>query len=440
MHTSTTKPRMRRVASASLVGTVIEFYDFTVYGTAAALVFSKVMFPSLGASAGTAVSLATFGVAFAIRPFGSILFGHFGDRLGRKNTLVITLAMMGAATFLIGVLPTPGSIGIAAPILLVVLRCVQGLAMGGEWAGATLLATETAPEDTRGRYGTFPQLGPALGFILSSATFLIISVTMSDAAFLQWGWRLPFLASAVLIVVGLLIRAKLEEPHAFRDVQAAGKTVALPIKALLTHQWRELALASACAISCFALFYVSITYLTAYATATLGQDRSTVLIVGIAGGIFLGITTVLSGIWSDRFGRKRVLLVGNAMAMVISALLFPIIGTGTITALVVAVCLLQAIVGITYGPLGAYLPELFSAEYRYTGAGLAYNVATVLGGALTPLIADRLIPRWGATSIGIYLVALTCITLLALALSRETRKAHNESSSETGRTSLEVSR
>jgi metabolite-proton symporter len=413
---------MSRVATASAVGTVIEFYDFTVFATAAALVFNKVFFPSLGPAAGTAIALATFGVAFVVRPFGAVLFGHFGDRLGRKNTLVATLVLMGLATVGIGVLPTAGAIGPAAAILLVVLRCVQGLAMGGEWAGASLVTTENAPPDKRGLFGMFPQLGPSIGFILSTATFLLTALTMSDAAFLSWGWRIPFLASAVLIIVGLVVRATLEETEVFQSsVVAAAAVVKLPVVSLFTRQWREVVLATGSCIAVFGLFYVGITYLTTFGTQNLGLTRTAVLLVGIAGAASLGLTTVLSAMWSDRIGRRAVLLIGNGLSLVVSLALFPIIEGGTVLAFLVGVVVLQAAVGVTYGPLGAYLPELFAPRYRYTGAGLSYNLATVLGGALTPLIASELIARFGTFTVGLYLAGLCAVTVVAILLSRETR-------------------
>jgi metabolite-proton symporter len=420
---ATSSSQMKRVAVASAIGTVIEFYDFTIFGIAAALVFNKVFFPALGGAAGTAVALATFGVAFVIRPFGAILFGHFGDRLGRKNTLVATLLLMGIATVGIGLLPTAQAIGPWAAVLLVILRCVQGLAMGGEWAGATVITAESAPKGRRGHYGMYPQLGPALGFLLSSATFLLTSLTMSDADFLSWGWRVPFLASAVLIVVGFVARMALEEPQEFKsNVHEAPKQTVrkLPVAELFREQTREVALATGATIAVFGLFYFVIVYLASYATQTLKFAKTDVLLIGMAGGVSLAITTVVGAMWSDRVGRRKVLAIGNGLCLVATLLLFPLLGLGGTAAFLLGVVVLQAGIGLAYGPLGAYLPELFSARYRYTGAGLAYNFGTVLGGALTPIIASQLIERYGPYSVGLYTAALCAISLWALALSKET--------------------
>jgi metabolite-proton symporter len=413
--------KMRRVAFASGVGTVIEFYDFSVYGTAAALVFSKAFFPSLGAAAASVVALATFGVAFVIRPLGAIVFGHFGDRIGRKNTLVWTLLIMGLATVTIGLLPSAATIGAAAPVCLIILRCVQGLAMGGEWAGASLMTAETAPVDQRGKYGMAPQLGPSLGFVLSSLTFLAISLTLTPDDFVSWGWRIPFLASAVLILVGLIVRVSLEETPAFAaEGSRAKRSPRLPVTELVTQQGRELALATGGTVAVFALFYIAVAYLPSYATATLHLPQSTVLIVGAGGGVVVAITTILSAVWSDRAGRRKVLLIGNTVGLLGAVVLFPALSGGTVVSLVIGVAVLQAGVGLAYGPLAAYLPELFATRYRYTGSGLAYNLATVLGAALTPLISDVLIRQFGVLAVTLYLVVICVITLACLAASPET--------------------
>lgn len=419
---SESSPPMRRVAMASMIGTTIEFYDFTVFATAAALVFSQVFFPALGDSAGLAVSLATFGVAFVARPFGAILFGHFGDRIGRKNTLVWTLMLMGTATLCIGLLPTAESIGPLAAILLVFLRLVQGLALGGEWAGASLLMAENAPASKRGLYGLFPQLGPAFGFILSSATFLITASVMSTEAFLSWGWRIPFLASAALIVVGLFVRLSLEETVSFQKAVAEGRTrvARIPLHDLIRHQWRELALATGGSVAIFAFFYMAVAFLGAYGQSQFGFTRNFVLIAGIIGGVSLATTTIASAIASDVWGRRRVLLGGNIGLLVMSVALIPILNMGSKASFVLAAVLLQAVVGVAYGPMATFLPELFSTRYRYTGAGLAYNMASVLGAALTPLIAVRLNDQFGPGAIGLYLFAVSLVTTVSLYKCRET--------------------
>lgn len=424
-NTSNGGARLGRVATASAVGTAIEFYDFTVFGTSAALVFNKIFFPSLGSGAGTAVALATFGVAFVVRPFGAVLFGHFGDRLGRKNTLVATLLLMGLATVGIGLLPSAVVAGPAAAILLVILRCVQGLAMGGEWAGASLVTTENAPANMRGKYGMYPQLGPAIGFLLSSITFLGTSLKLSNAEFLSWGWRIPFLMSAVLIVIGLVVRIALEETADFQKAVCDEPTVVrFPIVELFREQSREVLLASCSTIAVFGLFYLGITYMMSYGTQNLGLDRVTVLLVGMAGAVSLGVTTILGALLSDRIGRKNTLLIGNALCLLAALCLFPLLSAGTAGAMLLGMVVLQAAIGLAYGPLGAYLPELFAPRYRYTGAGLAYNIATVLGGAITPFVASQLVDRFGTVSVGIYMAALCVISLIALAFSRESRRTN----------------
>lgn len=421
--TSTTASSPRRVAVASAIGTIIEFYEFSIYATAAALVFSQTFFPSLGGLQGTVVAFATFGVAFVVRPLGAVVFGHLGDRKGRKNTLVWSLLLMGIATVGIGLLPSAATIGIAAPILLVALRVVQGLALGGEWAGASLMTAESSPASKRGKYGIGPQLGPAIGFILSSLTFLAVTAATSPEQFVAWGWRIPFLASAVLIVIGFVIRRRLHESPVFAsDAKVIERSTRLPIGELFSQQTRVLLLASGGSIALFALFYVVVAFLPNYGTQTLGFSQSTVLMVSIAGSAIGGVFVVISAVLSDRLGRKRVLLPANVLCLVAALLFFPVISTGDLGWYVAGVLFLQVGVGAAYGPLAAYLPELFLTQYRYTGAGLAYNIATVLGASLTPIVAAVLIAEHGAGAVTIYLVALCVITLACLAASRETAK------------------
>jgi MFS family permease len=405
-------PPMRRIAIASMTGTVIEFYDFFIYGTAAALVFNKVFFPSLGAAAGTALALATFGVAFVARPFGSVLFGHFGDRLGRKRTLVTTLLVMGLSTLAIGLLPTTGAIGIAAPILLVLLRILQGLAVGGEWAGATLLTAENSPGKMRGKYALFPQLGPSLAFALASATFLTTALTMSNEAFLAWGWRVPFIGSVVLVAVGLYVRLAITETAAFMARGKATSTRMPVMEVLSTHTGRVL-LGAGSTMAVFAFFYIGVTYLTSYGTQELGLPRTTVLAMGIIGGLVFAATTIVGAILSDRVGRRKMIIIGNASAIVGGIIAFPILDIGTAWAFGLGLSLVLGVVGIAYGPQGAQLPELFPTHYRYTGAGLSYNLAGVLGGGVVPLIATALVAGLGSSlAIGVLLAGLSVISLL----------------------------
>lgn len=411
-----TTPPIKLVV-ASTVGSIVEFYDFMVYGTAAALVFSVVFFPSLGAAAGATVALATFGIPFIIRPLGSVVFGFMGDRVGRKNTLVITFLLMGVSTVAIGLLPTAAVIGVAAPVILVLLRVVQGFALAGEWAGAALVTTENAPRGSRGRYGMYPQLGPAIGFLLSCATFLVIAVTLTPAQFEEWGWRVPFLASAVLIVVGLIVRLSIEETAVFR-ADVARKTSNAPLRELFVGHWRQLLVTALIPTAQFGLFYVGITYMISYATATLGLERSVVLWVSALGGVAIAITTVASGILSDRFGRRRILLIGNVLCLVAAVVLFPIVNIGTAVALLIGLVILQAAVGVAYGPLGAYIPERFAPQMRYSGSSVAYNIGALIGGGLTPIVASLIVPAFGEVSLAIYVAALCLLSVLGLVLSR----------------------
>ncbi|WP_433034627.1 MFS transporter [Actinomycetospora sp. CA-053990] len=405
-------PPMSRIAIASMTGTVIEFYDFFIYGTAAALVFNKVFFPSLGAAAGTALALATFGVAFVARPFGSVLFGHFGDKLGRKRTLVTTLLLMGLSTLAIGLLPTTGAIGVAAPILLVLLRILQGLAVGGEWAGATLLTAENSPGKTRGKFALFPQLGPSLAFALASATFLVTALTMSNEAFLAWGWRVPFIGSVVLVAVGLYVRLAITETAAFMAREKTTSTRMPVMEVLSTHTGRVL-LGAGSTMAVFAFFYIGVTYLTSYGTQELGLPRTTVLAMGIIGGLVFAATTIAGAILSDRVGRRKMIIIGNASAIVGGIVAFPILDIGTPWAFGLGLSVVLGVVGIAYGPQGAQLPELFPTHYRYTGAGMAYNLAGVLGGGVVPLVATALVAGLGSSlAIGVLLAGLSVISLL----------------------------
>lgn len=431
--------QLRRVALASCAGTTIEFYDFFIYGTAAALVFPTVFFPALGHSAATVAALATLGVAFVARPFGAVVCGHFGDRFGRKNTLVATLLLMGLATVLIGLLPTAATIGVAAPVVLTVLRFAQGVAVGGEWAGATLLAAEYAPPSKRGLYAVFPQLGPALGFAMASATFLVVDVVVgsSSPAFLSYGWRIPFLCSAVLVVVGLYVRLSVAETPAFRRHLAdraargnAGPTVA-PLRAVMRAQWREVLLGGGVLTVLFALFYVATAYMTSYGTSAAGPQLSTatVLWLGIAASAALALTTAVAGVLSDRLGRRLTILVGYALTVPAVLLLFAWVTGLSATAFGVALAGMLGLYGIAYGPVGAYLPELFATEYRYTGAGVAYNLGGILGGAIAPLVAAALAAVHGPMSVGVLLAGLALLSLLSTAALRPTTAhAHAEPS------------
>ncbi|MGE2716316.1 MFS transporter [Mycolicibacterium litorale] len=418
---------MRRVAGAAFVGSTIEFYDFFVYGTAAALVFGPVFFPALGTAAGTVAAFATFGVAFFFRPLGAVVFGHLGDRWGRKRTLIYTLSIMGAATIAIGLMPTTSMIGIAAPIGLVVLRALQGLAVGGEWAGAALLTAEYSPPRKRGFYGMFTQLGPGAAFSLSSATFLIAAVTMTQEQFLAWGWRIPFVASVLLLGVGLYIRLRVEETPEFVTSVERDLVVRFPFAEAMRTQWRRILLAGGTLTMMLGFFYVAAVFLTSFATQSveeggLGLPRTTVLAAGIWGGlVFVGATAV-AAIASDTVGRLTVMLVGTLAAIPVGPAAFLIMTPGSGPSLVIALTLLMCVLGIPSGVAASHLPEIFPTEFRYTAAGLGYNLAGVLGGALPLLIAPPLVSTFGASALGWYLAVLGLVsTLCVLGIRRSLR-------------------
>jgi metabolite-proton symporter len=438
-----------RVIVASLIGTSIEFYDFYVYATAAVLVFPSLFFPNDSPAAAQLSSFVTFGLAFLARPVGSVLFGHFGDRVGRKATLVASLLVMGVATFLIGALPTYGTIGIAAPALLAVLRFTQGIGLGGEWSGAALLATENAPRAKRAIYGTFPQLGAPIGFILANTLFLVLSLTIDDASFTAWGWRVPFLLSAVLVIVGLYVRLKLVETPAFAKTLQTGTRVRVPLARVLHSSWRELILGTFIMVATYVLFYFMTTFTLTYGTAKatvaqgaaaaaaagkpfdpagfqigLGYLRNDFLVMLIVGVVFFGVLTPVAGLLADRFGRRSTLLVVTAL-IGLFGLSFQLWfggsgGQPVVTTAFLAVGL--ALMGLTFGPMGALLPELFPTNVRYTGSAISYNVASILGASLAPIVAVLLWQRDGdILRVGLYLTGAAVVTFIALLLSKETR-------------------
>jgi metabolite-proton symporter len=438
-----------RVIVASLIGTSIEFYDFYVYATAAVLVFPALFFANADPTVALLASFAVFGVAFIARPVGSIVFGHFGDRIGRKNTLIASLLTMGIATFLIGVLPGATTSGwhVLAPTLLVVLRFAQGFGLGGEWSGAALLATENAPANRRAIYGTFPQLGAPIGFMIANGLFLILNVTMPAASFASWGWRIPFLGSAVLVIVGLYARFKLVETPAFTKVVETGNVSKLPLGRVFRSSWRQLILGTFIMLATYTLFYLMTTFTLTYGTTAssattaaaaakaagkpfaaaafvpgLGYTREQFLLMLIVGVAFFGIFTLVSGPLAERFGRRRLLIVVTAAILVFGFVFAPLFsaGFGGAQGLLILGFVLM---GLTFGPMGAVLPELFPANVRYTGSAISYNVSSILGAAVAPFIAVAL---WQAAHgstwlVGLYLSAMALITLVALLLSRETK-------------------
>ena len=411
-----------RVLAASLVGTTIEFYDFYVYATAASLVFGPLFFPRSSPSAQLLASYGIFGLAFLARPLGSVAFGHFGDRVGRKSTLVASLLLMGASTLLIGVLPTYGSIGWWAPLLLCVLRFGQGLGLGGEWGGAALLAVENAPPGWEARYGMFPQLGAPVGFIAANGLFILLSLALTPAQFEEWGWRLPFLASALLVGVGLWVRLRLTETSAFSAAMAKAPPAAVPIADVVRDHARETLTGTVAVIACFALFYTATAFALGYGTATLHYDRRVFLGILLAAIIFMALGTLVAAVWSDRTTPRRVLMIGCLATVATGVLLPSMLGSGSLFTVFLFLSIALFAMGLVYGPLGAWLPTLFPARVRYTGASLAFSAGGIIGGGLAPLLAQALAERGGLGPVGVYLAGTALVSLVALALSPAARR------------------
>ncbi|MFC7362734.1 MFS transporter [Nocardioides astragali] len=421
MSTPTSNTSMARVATASLAGTTIEFYDFLIYGLAAGLVFNAVFFPEYGGAEGTWASIATFGVAFVFRPLGAIVFGHFGDRIGRKVTLVTTLLIMGLSTFAIGLLPSATSIGVVAVALLVTLRALQGFALGGEWAGAALLTTEHAGAKKRGAYAMFPQLGPSVGLILAAGVMLLFLNTFGQDAFVSWAWRLPFLVSLVLVAVGMWVRIKIAETPSFAKIKEQKAEVRLPFGDCIRDQWRQILLGAGIMSTVFAAFYTGVAFLPGYGIQVVGLTFNQILFALIIAGAVMSVAVIGSAILSDVIGRKAVLMTGMVVALAAGPIAFATMEPGSYGRYVLAMCLLLVVLGVSYGPMAAYLPEQFQARYRYTGAGLAYNLAGVLGGALPLVIGDDLIAKWGPEGIGYFLTVNAVISAVCLLMMTETK-------------------
>jgi metabolite-proton symporter len=417
-------PSRNRIAVASFIGTAIEFYDFYIYGTAAALVFGNLFFPSFSAAAGTLAALATFAVGFIARPLGAILFGHFGDRLGRKRMLITSLLVMGLSTVLIGCVPSFAAIGVAAPILLAVLRFLQGIGLGGEWGGAVLLATEYAPAGKRGLYSAFPQLGPAIGFALGNFLYLVLNASMSAEAFASWGWRIPFWASAVLLVVGFYIRLRIAETPVFRAAVAAHQQVRVPFLELLRRQPGVLVLATLSFILAFTMFYTITTFCLSYGTATLHIDKTTMLTEAIIASLAMGAATLWFAALSDRVGRRKLCIAAAILSGVWAFPLFWLIQTRQPVLIGIAMIVGLVCFALLYGPMGAYFPELFRVRYRYSGASFAYSAAGIIGGGISPLIATDVLARTHATTgVSWYLIGVAVLCLVCLLLMPETRTA-----------------
>jgi metabolite-proton symporter len=414
---------MKRVALASFVGTAIEYYDFYIYGTAAALVFPHVFFPNQSPTVATIASFATFGVAFLSRPVGAAIFGHFGDRLGRKKTLIATLLIMGLSTVAVGLVPGAATIGIAAPLLVLALRLLQGFAVGGEWAGSALLSAEYAPVAKRGKYGMFTQIGVGAGLVLSNLVFLSANLTIGEKSetFLTWGWRLPFLFSAVLIIVALYVRLSIEETPVFQQVKTEQRVAKAPIRDLFREQRKQVVLGAGTMVGVFTFSFMGGTYLTGYASTVLHHPRTLILIVGVLGGLTMILFTVISASMCDKHGRRKIILTGFALGIPWSFVVLPLLDTGSPVLFALGIAGTFGILGVSYGPIASFIPEAFQTRFRYTGAGLAFNLAGILGGAVPPLVAGALLASFGSWAIGLMLALLVGISFASTYALPETK-------------------
>ncbi|ENR14173.1 MFS transporter, metabolite:H+ symporter (MHS) family protein [Brucella suis 63/252] len=402
---------VRRVLTASMIGTTIEFFDFYIYATAAVIVFPHLFFPASDGNSALLQSFATFAIAFFARPVGAAIFGHFGDKIGRKATLVAALMTMGLSTVAIGFLPTYASIGVAAPLLLALCRLGQGLGLGGEWGGAVLLATENAPEGKRTWYGMFPQLGAPAGFILATGIFLLLAETMTEEQFFAYGWRVPFIASAILVAVGLFIRLRIAETPEFQKAIDKAERVAVPAAQLFRHHKMNLFLGTIGTMATFVLFYLMTVFSLGWGTRALGYSREEFLVLQMIGVIFFGLTIPLSALLSDRYGMRTIMVIVTVLIGLYGFIMAPLFAAGTAGVLGFLI-IGFGLMGMTYGPIGAVLAEPFPTSVRYTGASLAFNLASILGASLAPYIATWLATDYGFAYVGYYMVAAAIISLI----------------------------
>jgi metabolite-proton symporter len=413
---TTTAKQTHRILFASLIGTTIEFFDFYIYATAAVLVFPKLFFPKGDAATALLQSLATFALAFFARPVGSALFGHFGDRIGRKATLVTALLTMGISTVCIGLLPTYASVGALAAGLLALCRLGQGIGLGGEWGGAVLLATENAPSGKRAWYGCFPQLGAPLGFLCSTGVFLLLSNYLDEAQFFAWGWRVPFLASAVLVFVGLYVRLQLVETPAFRRSIAQGERVTVPFLVVFAKYPRALLLGTLGTINTFVVFYLMTVFALGWATGALGFGRQQFLILQMISVLFFGLTIPISALIADVISERVMLMIATALIIAFGFAFQPLFSGHSTLSIFVFLALGFTLTGLTYGPLGSALAKLFPTAVRYTGTSLSFNLAGILGASLAPPIATMLATHYGVAYVGFYLSGAGLVSLIALLL------------------------
>jgi len=405
----------RRILAASLAGTAIEFYDFYIYATAASLVFGALFFPKASVSAQLMAAYASFALAFIARPVGAVVFGHFGDRIGRKSTLVASLLLMGGSTVAIGFLPTYQILGWLAPLLLCVLRFGQGFGLGGEWGGAALLAVENAPPGYVARYGMFPPLGAPVGFVAANGLFLLLGLLLPAGDFAAWGWRLPFIGSAALVAVGLWVRLKLTETPAFQRALREAPPPSVPLFEVLRNYPRQTLAGTFAVVAVFALFYLITVFVLGYATKTLGYGREQFLGVELFAILFMAAGIIVSGYWADRKNTRMVIMAGCSFTFVAGLLFAPAINSGSLIVIAAFLAVGMFVLGLMYGPLGSWLPGLFPPRVRYTGASVAFNIGGILGGALTPIFAEWLVRSTGGLAmVGAYLCGASLISLAAL--------------------------
>jgi len=406
-----------RILLASLAGTTIEFFDFYIYANAAVLVFPKLFFPASDPTSSTLNSLATFALAFFARPLGAAIFGHFGDRKGRKATLVAALMTMGPSTVAIGLLPTYHQIGILAPALLALFRFGQGLGLGGEWGGAVLLAMENAPEGKKAWYGMFPQLGAPLGFVLSLGTFLILGNVLTDKQFFDFGWRIPFIASAILVFVGLYVRLKITETPDFLKVMEQDQRVKVPVADVFVKHTRAIVLGTAAAITTFLLFYLMTVFALSWGTSVLHYSKPTFEILLMISMLFFALGILLSAGLADKYGRLNILMLATALILVFGLVFAPLFVSDNLVLTGVFLGVGMFLMGLTYGPLGTALSEIFPAAVRYTGSSMAFNLAGIIGASLTPYLAITLAKSYGLSAVGYYLIIASAVTFVALLLA-----------------------
>jgi MFS family permease len=408
----------RRVLAASMVGTAVEFYDFYVYATAAALVFGPLFFPAESTAAQQLLSFMSFGLAFVARPVGAIAFGHFGDRLGRKSTLVASLMLMGLSTLLIAVLPTYAMVGWVAPLLLCILRFGQGFGLGGEWGGATLLAVENAPKGWESRFGSAPQLGAPVGFLAANGLFLLLGLGLNEADFVAWGWRVPFLLSAVLVGIGLWVRLRVGETPAYKQALEKAPPPRVPLGTVLRHHWAPTLAAGAGVVSAFAIFYLATAFALSHMTTTRGVSRETMLALQLVANLFLAVGIVLAGIGADRSSPQRMLVWGAAGTVALGIVFGPVLAGGSLAVVFLTLAAALLIMGFVYGPLGGWMPTLFPVTVRYTAMSVAFNGGGVVGGAVAPIAAQMLSAAGGTLLVGLFLSVAGLVTLMGVIAGR----------------------